>query len=193
MIRRVPGEDARAAASGLAAPIAHRRPAARLALALAVALPAGSAGAQDAAVFTPTYAASPGSPYSDVYARTFGTTGRPDAAAGQAEPPPLETAAPPASALEAAPAFVPTGVPAGVPAVVYVIEGSRLLTYRASDYAGGGAAVDQAPLPPAETAYIGGAPEVRVPTIADRLYSRSAPAGPAVETGDPIPLLPPAD
>ena len=192
MIRRVTAEDARAAANRPAARVGHRPPAARLALVVAVALAAlpRPAGAQDAAVFTPTYAASPGSPYSDVYARAFGTTGRPDAAASQAEPPPLETAAPPpASAQEAAPGVAP-GV---VPDVVYVIEGSRLLTYRAADYAGGGSAVDQAPLPPAETAYIGGAPEVQVPTVADRLYSRSAPAARAAEAGGPISLLPPAD
>jgi len=185
MIRRATAEDARAAANRPARAVGHLH-AACLALAAAAVLAAlpGHAGAQDAAVFTPTYAASPGSPYSDVYARTFGTTGRPDAAAGQTEPPPLETAAaPPASAEEAAPDVVPG-------AVVYVIEGSRLLTYRAADYAGGGSAVDQAPLPPAETAYIGGAPEVQVPTIADRLYSRSAPAAKA---GGPVPLLPPAD
>lgn len=186
MIRRATAEDARAAASRSARSGGHRLPAARLALAAGVALAAlaalpGHAGAQDAAVFTPTYAASTGSPYSDVYARTFGTTGRPDAAASQAEPLPLETAAPPPSAQEAAPAVGP--------GVVYVIEGSRLLTYRAADYASGGTAVDQAPLPPADTAYIGGAPEVQVPTIADRLYSRP----PATPAGGPIPLPPPAD
>jgi len=32
-----------------------------------------------------------------------------------------------------------------------------------------------------------------VPTIADRLYSRSAPAAPAAKAGAPVPLLPPAD
>ena len=79
-------------------------------------LAGGGAAAQDAAYFSPTYAASRGSPYSEVYARTFGA-------------PPLETAAaPPAAAGTAA-----TG-----PAVVYVIEDGRLLTYSAGDYASGG-------------------------------------------------------
>jgi hypothetical protein len=156
---------------------------------LALCLTGAPAGAQDAVTFAPTYAASQGSPYSEVYARTFGHTGKPAQAA------PLETAAPPA---------VPAAVPAPAPGpggVVYVIEDNRLLTYRADDYtgfSGGGAAVDQAPLPPAETAYIGGAPEVRVPTVADRFYGATVPAGPAFEAapldtaGGPIPLIPAA-
>ncbi|GAB4358405.1 MAG: hypothetical protein Kow00114_10570 [Kiloniellaceae bacterium] len=151
-----------------------------LAAALAV-LPAG-AGAQDAAVFTPTYAASQGSPYSDVYARTFGTTGRPAAE----EPPPLETAAAPPAQAGAPQAIAPGGT---APEVVYVIEGGRLLTFEAADYPAGTAA-DAAPLPPAETAYIGAAPEVQVPTIADRLYRQPPAPAPA---GGPIPLLPPGN
>ena len=154
------------------------------ALAAAVAILPCGADAQDAAVFTPTFAASQGSPYSEVYARAFGTTGSPAAAVGAAGPPPLETAAAP-PAQEGAPGVVPGGVPGVAPGVVYVIEGGRLLTYEAADYPAG-AAVGQAPLPPAETAYIGAAPDVQVPTIADRLYSRPPAAA-------PIPLLPPAD
>jgi hypothetical protein len=91
----------------------------------------GGAAAQDAATFSPTYAASRGSPYSEIYAETFraGTTA-----------PPLETAAPPAAAT----------APAGTPAVVYVIEGGRLLTYNADDYAhGGGQALADTALPAA--------------------------------------------
>jgi hypothetical protein len=83
----------------------------------------GAALAQDAAYFTPTYAASRGSPYSEVYARTFA-------------PAPLETAAPPAEAAR----------PAGV---VYVIEDGRLLTYSAEAYAHGGPASAGAALPAA--------------------------------------------
>lgn len=161
-------------------------------LAAAVTILPGGADAQDAAVFTPTYAASQGSPYSEVYARAFGTTGSPAAAADAAGPPPLETAAAPPAQEGAPEALDPGDVPGVVPGVVYVIEGGRLLTYEAADYPAG-AAVGQAPLPPAETAYIGAAPEVRVPTIADRLYSRPPVAAPAGETGAPIPLLPPAD
>lgn len=83
----------------------------------------GAALAQDAAYFTPTYAASRGSPYSEVYARAFGA-------------PPLETAAPPAEVAS----------PAGV---VYVIENGRLLTYSAEDYAHGGPASAGTKLPAA--------------------------------------------
>ncbi|HMA15383.1 MAG TPA: hypothetical protein VKP12_11390 [Kiloniellaceae bacterium] len=79
----------------------------------------GAAAAQDAAYFTPTYAASRGSPYSEVYARTFGAA-------------PLETAAPPAASDAGA---------------VYVIEDGRLLTYSAEDYARGGPASAGAALP----------------------------------------------
>lgn len=83
--------------------------------ALMVGLAMGdAASAQEAAYFTPTYAASRGSPYSEVYARTFGA-------------PPLETAAPPAADGPGA-------------AAVYVIEDGRLLTYSAEDYARGGPA-----------------------------------------------------
>jgi len=80
----------------------------------------GGAAAQDAAYFSPTYAASRGSPYSEVYARTFGA-------------PLLETAAAPPAAAE-----IPASGPGVVPGVVYVIEDGRLLTYSAGDYASGG-------------------------------------------------------
>jgi len=118
-------------------------------------LAAAGAAAQDAAYFSPTYAASRGSPYSEVYARTFGA-------------PPLETAAP-------APAGTGASGAAGAapaPTVVYVIEGGRLLTYRAEDYAGGGAAVAGTPLPAAAP---GG-----------RLYGAVPPAS----AGAPVPLQP---
>ncbi|MGD1877431.1 MAG: hypothetical protein ACFB13_08015 [Kiloniellaceae bacterium] len=170
-----------------------------VAAALTLGLFTAAAVAQDAAYFTPTYAASQGSPYSDVYARAFGTPPAPVQAA-PAQAAPLETSAPPPDAPPANPAA--SGQPNAE--VVYVIEGSGLLTYRAEDYASGrGEAVSRSPLPPAETAYIGGAPDVQVPTIADRLYSGSGgkpaletAAGPAPqpsETGAPIPLTPPAD
>src|SRR3546814_4471407 len=53
---------------------------------LSALLAAGNAAAQDAAYFSPTFAASRGSPYSEVYAATFG--------ARTVGAPPLETAAP---------------------------------------------------------------------------------------------------
>jgi hypothetical protein len=116
-------------------------------------LAGGGAAAQDAAYFSPTYAASRGSPYSEVYARTFGA-------------PPLETAAAPPAAAQA---------PASGLGVVYIIEGGRLLTYSAGDYAsGGGQALAGTALP---TAPAGG-----------RLYG-AMPPQPAAADG-PIPLLP---
>ena len=176
------------------------------AAALTLGLFAAAANAQDATYFTPTYAASQGSPYSDVYARAFGTPPAPaqgtpaqakPAQGGPAQAAPLETSAPPPESDQ-------TDAD-----VVYVIEGDGLLTYRAEDYASGrGSAVAQSPLPPAETAYIGGSPDVQVPTIADRLYDGSS-GKPALETaagspprpggsqanapGTPVSLFPPAD
>lgn len=135
-----------------------------------------SAAAQSAAYFSPTYAASQGSPYSEVYARTFGSGG-----------PPLETSAPPPAVPETGPASAPE-------ATVYVIEGGRVLTYSAEDYASGGTALARSALPSAGGGAI--APEVRVPTVADRLYDTPSPA-PALETaagpqdgGSLVPLLP---
>jgi hypothetical protein len=138
----------------------------------------GAASAQSAAYFSPTYAASEGSPYSEVYARTFGAGGPPleTSAPPPADPPRL--AAPPAPAVQ------------GAAAMVYVIEGGRLLTYNAEAYANGGEALVRSALPSEG----GGAmnPEVRVPTVTDQFY-----AAPALETaagrtgeGAPIPLLP---
>jgi hypothetical protein len=121
---------------------------------LAGASPAwsGAAAGQDAAQFSPTYAASQGSPYRAVYARTFGA-------------PPLETAAPPPAAVSPALDIVPA------PDVVYVIEGGRLLTYRAEDYARGeGPEIAGAPVPVAKTPYGGFSSGVRAPTVTDRLY-----------------------
>jgi len=75
-----------------------------------------------------------------------------------------------------------------------VIEDGRLLTFRAEDYASGsGAALVGTALPPAESSRSLGTPQVRVPTIADRLYG-TAPletaAGPA-QAPAPIQLIPP--
>lgn len=134
----------------------------------------GTARAQSAAYFSPTYAASEGSPYSEVYARTFGAGG-----------PPLETSAPPPALT--APPPPPENAP---PTAVYVIEDGRVLTYSAKDYAQGGEALARSDLPSVG----GGAlrPEVRVPTVTDQFY-----AAPALETAagpdgqeQPIPLLP---
>ena len=142
---------------------------------LAAAASGDTAAAQSAAYFSPTYAASEGSPYSEVYARAFGAGG-----------PPLETSAP-RPTLQLRP---PPASPGVAPGVVYVIEDGRLLTYSAESYATGGQALARSSLPPAGPG--GPAPEVRVPTIADRLYET-----PALETaagsgrqGMPIPLLP---
>jgi hypothetical protein len=125
----------------------------------------GVAAAQDAAHFSPTYAASQGSPYSEIYARTFGTPRK--TAAGGA---PLETAAgTPAAAAKSA------GDPVAAPKVVYIIEGGRLLTYSAADYGRGvGEALAAAELP---TGPAGG-----------RLHG-AIPPEPAAD-GQPIPLLP---
>jgi hypothetical protein len=141
---------------------------------LLLASSGGTASAQNAAYFSPTYAASEGSPYSEVYARTFGAGG-----------PPLETGAPP-PALTA-----PPPPPENArPTAVYVIEDGRVLTYSAEDYAQGGEALARSDLPSVG----GGAlrPEVRVPIVTDQFY-----AAPALETAagpdrqsQPIPLLP---
>jgi len=158
------------------------RTAAFAVLSAAGLLAGGVAAAQDAAYFSPTYAASHGSPYSEVYARTFGAEGG---------APPMETAAPPPPARSAP--SVPILPPFAPPPVVYVIEDNRLLTYDAEDYARGtGAALSGVALPGNGSAPGGPAPEVRVPTIADRLY-----APPPLETaagaasgGAPVPLVP---
>jgi hypothetical protein len=132
----------------------------------------GAAVAQSAAHFSPTYAASEGSPYSDIYARTFGAGARP-----------LETAAPPAADTAGS-------------SIVYVIEGGRLLTYSAEAYTEGGQAQGSTLLPPAETDYRALSPQVRVPTVADGLYGTpplDTAAGPDAGSeapAAPIPLLP---
>ena len=147
---------------------------------LLLASSGGTAGAQSAAYFSPTYAASEGSPYSEVYARTFGAGG-----------PPLETSAPPASPPGGSPPRLAAPPPgARVPVVVYVIEDGRLLTYSAEDYANGGEASSRSALPSAGGGSL--TPQVRVPTVADRLYDTPAletAAGPGGQ-GKPIPLLP---
>ncbi|MEQ8356421.1 MAG: hypothetical protein RH942_12840 [Kiloniellaceae bacterium] len=144
---------------------------------------ADQVAAQSAPYFSSTYAASDGSPYSEVYARTFGAGGQPagKAAVATATPtlvplgPPLVTSAPPA--------------PSDTGNVVYVIENGRLLTYSGQDYArGGGEALEQTLLAPA-----GGGPatpRAELPSIANRLYGSpplETAAGAAVGT-TPIPL-----
>jgi len=135
----------------------------------------GTASAQSAAYFSPTYAASEGSPYSEVYARAFGAGG-----------PPLETSAPP----PADPPRLTAPAAQGGAGTVYVIEGGRLLTYNAEDYASGGEALVRSELPSVG----GGAmtPEVRVPTVTDQFYAAPALETAAGKTGEgaPIPLLP---
>ena len=103
---------------------------------------------------SPVYAASPnGSPYGEVYSRTFGASGDayPGGEATTANPPP-----PPAPAEAAG-------------EVVYVIDSYGLQTYRATDYGRGtGAPIGHNPQPlPAATA--SSAP-LQVPTVADNLY-----------------------
>ena len=128
-----------------------------------------AARAQSAPYFSPTYAASEGSPYSSIYAQTFGAGGPPasQAPAASAAPAPLETAAGPAAPPESG--------------VVYVIEDGRLLTYRAEDYAQGGQALAGTAVPPAPS----GAADLS--SIADRLYE----AAPLETAAGPIPLVPP--
>lgn len=135
-----------------------------------MALPPTPATAQEARHFSPTHAASDGSPYSSVYARTFGAGGSP------AQPaPPLETsAAPPASSAAQS---EPDGI-------VYVIQDGRLLSYRAEDYAHGGPALSGAAVPP--NAGAGATPPAELTGITRRLYDTTRPAG-------PIQLVPPQD
>ncbi len=125
------------------------------------------AKAQNDPYFSPTFAASAkGSPYSSVYARTFGS---------------------------GAPAPAPAPAPEA-PGVVYVIEGGGLLTYRAEDYAkGSGEAVARTALPPADFALGASAPPLQLPSIADKFYDApplETAAGPAAGPA-PIPLYPP--
>lgn len=150
---------------------------AAVAAVLVPALTAVPATAQDAPYFSSTYAASEGSPYSSVYARTFGAGG---------PPAPLETGAAPSGLApsDLAPSDpAPTESKAGE--VVYVIENGRLLTYRAEDFARGGRAVTSTAVPPAP----GGA---ELSGITGRLYG-SPPAAPVEDAAGPIPLVPPQD
>ncbi len=134
-----------------------------------------AAEAQSAAYFSPTYAASDGSPYSSVYARTFGTGGPPAATPAPTPPPLVTSAGPPASAS------------AAEGDVVYVIEKGRLLTYRAADYARGGQALAGVTVPPAASGSAAATPAADLSSIADRLYG-----GPPLDTAaGPIQLIPP--
>ena len=133
-----------------------------------------AAEAQSAAYFSPTYAASDGSPYSSVYARTFGTGG-PPVPATPAPAPLVTSAGPPASAS------------AVEGDVVYVIEKGRLLTYRAADYARGGQALAGAAVPPAASGSAAATPQADLSSIADRLYG----APPLDTAAGPIQLVPP--
>lgn len=133
--------------------------------AAAALLPEGGT-AQPAPHFSSTYAASEGSPYKEVYGRTFGT-------APEADPgPPLETAAPPAD-----------------PGVVYVIEDGRLLTYSAADYAAGdGKAQSLSPQSAGSSSL--GRPATSLPGVADHLYG-APPAETAAGPATPIRLIQP--
>ncbi|MEO3429068.1 hypothetical protein AAFN88_09445 [Pelagibius sp. CAU 1746] len=163
-------------------------------LAAAITAGAGTAAAQDARHFSPTYAASEGSPYSSVYARTFGAGGPPPAAPAA----PLITSAAPSTPVSPAapPGRGPEDGAVSAPGndVVYVIEGGRLLTYRAADYARGRGAVAGAAIPPAVTGSAGAAPATELSGIAGRLYRPSPPAPLATGAGPggPIRLIPPS-
>ncbi|WP_193369950.1 hypothetical protein [Pelagibius marinus] len=156
----------------------------------------GTAAAQDASYFSPTYAASDGSPYSSVYARTFGAGGPPPPASRAAAPPP-ETAPLVTGAgrpLPATPAVPADSGPDG--SVVYVIEDGRLLSYRAEDYARGRGAFAGAAVPPAVTGSAAATPPADLSSITSRLYGASpldTGAGPAAPSrpGAPIQLVPP--
>lgn len=144
--------------------------AAMVAGAAAIFLPEGVA-AQPAPHFSSTYAASEGSPYKDVYGRTFG-------AAPEADPGlPLETAAPPADPEVVA------------PEVVYVIEDGRLLTYSAADYATGGGEAQSLSALPVESSPLG-RPAASLPSVADHLYG-APPAETAAGPAAPIRLIQP--
>lgn len=131
---------------------------------------------------SPTYAESAqGSPYGEVYSRTFGASGEP------AEPSR-------GTAPNAAPGPSPTET-AGE--VVYVIDSNGLLTFRAEDYGPGQAApIGHNPQPLMQAPNAVPRTPAQVPTVADSLYlqpplataagPRSAqPASPA-----PAPVLP---
>lgn len=137
-----------------------------------------AAQAQNASYFSPTYAASQGSPYSSVYAKTFGAGGPPPPAtpepAPRPAPQPLVTSAGPQTS--------------GEDDVVYVIENGRLLTYRAEDYARGkGQAVAGTAVPPAPAGRVA-APAAELPSITGRLYG-AAPLETAAPDA-PIRLVP---
>lgn len=125
---------------------------------------------------SPTYAASPqGSPYSAVYSRTFGSSGKAQAVG------PAEQASPPAV----------TKPTAGEGPVVYVIDSSGLLTYRREDYAGGGAALARTPLPSSDASTAGPMAPAEVPSVADNLYRQpplETAAGPATSNRKPADL-----
>ncbi len=158
-------------------------------LAAATAAGPGAATAQDGRYFSPTYAASDGSPYSSVYARTFGAGG----------PPPVEATAPAPLVTGTGPLVpaTPAGPPDSSPdaGVVYVIEDGRLLTYRAEDYARGRSAVAGAAVPPAVTGSVVSTPPADLSSITSRLYGAPplpTAAGPAAaDPAAPIQLVPP--
>ncbi|WP_299390946.1 hypothetical protein [Pelagibius sp.] len=119
--------------------------------------------------FSPTYAASAqGSPYREVYSRTFGSAAPPP-------PDPQETAA----------TLVPSKP---VEDFVFVIDSKGLATYRADDYGDGqGAAIARGPLPPVPEAKLIAGATAQVPTVADNLYLQ-----PPLETAGGPQAAPPA-
>lgn len=133
-----------------------------LGLAGQIFLPA-TASAQAQGYSSPTYAASAeGSPYasgaasphSDIYARTFGSTGA------------ATTLAIPGTAA-------PTAAEQPSDELVYVINSKGLLTFRAADFAEGkGEAIAHNPVPLPFGPNGGPAAPPLLPTVADNLYLR---------------------
>ncbi|NIA70120.1 hypothetical protein HBA54_16055 [Pelagibius litoralis] len=114
--------------------------------------------AQGKGYFSPTYAASAeGSPYSEVYSRTFG-------ASGEAQQTPPLTFAPPIETAAAKPSATPDSV-------VYIIDSQGLLTFRSEDFAEGtGKAIAHNPLPTSRGPAANPMAPPQVPTVANSLY-----------------------
>lgn len=125
---------------------------------------------------SPIYAESAqGSPYREVYSRTFGTSGNPAEPLRGTTPVPAETAE----------------------EVVYVINSNGLLTFRAEDYAQDqGGPIGHNPLPLMQAPNAVPTAPAQVPTVADSLYlqpplaTAAGPRSAQPAAPEPAPTLP---